>query len=108
MNREGAEAQIEQLKEEAEFKRSLKIVFDTPEGLKLLEFMLALGNFGGVIRGDYACGAHAVSSQLWIEVLKAAPDAAKKIIDLSHKEYQHNRQEQFKQAETQLKEVDDE
>lgn len=108
MNKAGAELQLEQLKEEAGFKRALKIVFDTPEGLQLLEFMLTLGNFGGVIKGDFACGAHAVASQLWIEVLKAAPEAAKKIIDMSHNEYRKDRQEQFKQAETNLKEVDDE
>ena len=108
MNREGIEQQLDQLREEAGFKRDLKIVFDMPEGQKLLEFILTLGNFGGIIRGEYDCGAHAVSSQVWIEAVKAAPEAVKKTIDKMHHEYMNDRQTQIKYAETQLKEVDDE
>jgi len=108
MNKEGAEIQLENLKNEAEFIRNFNIIFNMPEGQQLLEYILNLGNFGGIIKGEQATGAHNVVSQLWIEVIKAAPDAAKKLIDKMHLEFRLDRQEQFKQAETQLKEVDDE
>lgn len=108
MNREGIENQQKQLTDEVEFHRALQSVFNTPNGLKVFEYILNLGNFGGIIRGDFDCGRYYVSSQIWADVSKAAPEVAKKIIDIRHNEVQADRQAQFKQLETQLKEVDNE
>ena len=108
MNREGIENQFEQLNKEADFQKALKSVFSTKEGLRVFEYILNLGGFGGIPQGDFDCGRHAISSQVWIDVMKAAPDVAKAFIDLRHTEVINDRQYQFKQLENQLKEVDDE
>lgn len=108
MNREGIENHRQQLTDEAEFHRALQVVFSTPNGLKVFEYILNLGNFGGIIKGDFDCGRYYVSSQVWADVSKAAPEVAKKIVDIRHREVQADRQAQFKQLETQLKEVDNE
>ena len=106
MNKEGVENQLAELRNEATFHEVLNSVFGNPEGVKVLEYILALGNFGGIIKGDFDCGRNYVSSQVWADVLKASPEAAKKIIDMRYREVQADRQAQFKQAENQLKEVD--
>ena len=106
--RESLENSLDELKKEAEFNKALKAVFGTDDGLRVFEYILNLGNFGGVIKGDYSCGCHAVSSQIWADVAKAAPEVAKAFIDLRSKDVFTDRQNRFKQLETQLKEVDDE
>lgn len=106
--RQSIENQLGELKKEAEFNRALKAVFGTDEGLRVFEYILNLGNFGGVIKGDFSCGGHAVSSQVWADVAKAAPEVVKAFIDLRSKDVFTDRQNRFKQLETQLKEVDDE
>ena len=106
--RESLENSLDGLKKEAEFNKALKAVFGTDDGLRVFEYILNLGNFGGVIKGDFSCGGHAVSSQVWADVAKAAPEVAKAFIDLRSKDVFTDRQNRFKQLETQLKEVDDE
>jgi len=106
--KESLRSQLDELNKEAEFNKALKTVFSTNDGLRVFEYILNLGNFGGVIKGDYSCGAHAVSSQVWADVAKAAPEVVKAFIDLRSKDVFTDRQNRFKQLETQLKEVDDE
>ncbi len=106
--KESLENQLNDLTKEAEFNKALKTVFGTDDGLRVFEYILTLGNFGGVIKGDYSCGAHAVSSQVWADVAKAAPEVVKAFIDLRSKDVFTDRQNRFKQLEAQLKEVDDE
>ncbi len=95
------------LLEEAEFHKKLKTVFGTPDGLDVFNWILDLGNFGAIIKGEFACGGHAVSSQVWTDVAKAAPEIIKKWLDIQSDNVFKDRQERFKQIETQLKEVDD-
>ena len=106
--RESLENRLDELKKESEFNKALRTVFGTDDGLRVFEYILTLGNFGGVIKGDFSCGGHAVSSQVWADVAKAAPEVVKAFIDLRHNDVFRDRQNRFKQLETQLKEVDDE
>jgi len=106
--KQSLENSLSELKKEAKFNQALKTVFSTDDGLRVFEYILNLGNFGGVIKGDYSCGAHAVSSQIWADVAKAAPEVVKAFIDLRCHEVFTDRQNRFKQLENQLKEVEDE
>lgn len=106
--KESLQNQLTDLSNEANFHKALKTVFNSPEGIAVFDWILNLGNFGGIIKGDLACGAYSVSSQIWVAVMKASPETVKAIIDMRHEEVQNNRQQQFKQIEAQLKEVDDE
>ncbi|RLB89350.1 MAG: hypothetical protein DRH26_11725 [Deltaproteobacteria bacterium] len=106
--RESLENQLVGLTKEAEFYKKLKAVFDSPDGVEVFDWIMKLGNFGGIIKGDFACGRYAVSSQIWADIVKAAPEVIKAWLNLQSENVFKNRQEQFKQIEHQLKEVDDE
>ena len=54
--RKSLENQLTNLNKEAEFHKDLKAVFGSDSGLRVFEYILNLGNFGGIIKGDEACG----------------------------------------------------
>jgi hypothetical protein len=100
--------QQEDLQRAADFQKDLKEIFSTPAGTRFLNYLLDLGNFGGVIKGDYDAGRNYVATQVWVEVIKAVPEAAINLINELHKAAIFNRQEQFKQLDNWLKEANDE
>ena len=108
MNRETAERELLAVNQEAAFNRTLKKIFDSPEGIELFEWLLSRGNFGGQIQGDYACGRHDVSSEVWAAVLKASPNTVKSYIDRQYDMVLNHRSEAIKTYEQAIKEANNE
>ena len=93
--RESLNNQLKTLNDEAAFHKDLRSVFGTDAGLRVFEYILNLGNFGGIVRGDEACGGYNVVSQIWTDVSKAAPEVTKAFIDMYSSEVFKNRQAQL-------------